>query len=92
MLSTDTSISQVEVGRRLFIAKGCMVCHSNTETNHIREFGVDIGPDLSKFSASPEYLWLWLADPQSVKSETEMPDLDLREIEIESLIAYLNEN
>jgi len=91
VLSVDTPISQVEEGRQLFIAKGCMVCHSNADTNHIREFGVDIGPDLSNFSASPEYLRLWLAAPQSVKPGTGMPDLDLSEVEIESLIAYLNE-
>lgn len=90
-LSADASISQVDAGRRLFIAKGCMVCHSNVETNHIREFDVDIGPNLSNFSASPEYLRLWLADPQSVKYKTGRPDLELSEIEIESLIAFLNE-
>jgi len=89
--AANATFSQVEVGRRLFVAKGCMVCHSNADTNPIREFGVDIGPDLSDFSASPEYLHLWLADPQLVKPETGMPELDLSETEIESLIAYLNE-
>src|SRR6266542_3276223 len=60
--------SQVEMGRDLFIAKGCMLCHSHSETNKIREFGVDMGPNLTNFSASPEYLRVWLKDPSAAKS------------------------
>lgn len=90
-LSKDLPISQVEAGRRLFIAKGCMVCHSHSETNKVREFGVDIGPDLTNFTASAEYLRMWLKDPQSVKSSTQMPTLGLSDAETEALIAFLNE-
>jgi cytochrome c2 len=86
------SISQVEVGRRLFIAKGCMVCHSHSETNKIREIGVDIGPNLTNITASPEYLRLWLKDPKSAKSTAQMPNLGLKEAEIEALIAFINAN
>jgi Cytochrome c. len=86
--STD---SQAELGRDLFIAKGCMLCHSHNETNKIREFGVDMGPDLTNFSASPEYLRLWLKDPSAVKSTAQMPNLELCDAEIDALIAFIND-
>jgi cytochrome c2 len=86
----DSNLSQVEMGYRLFIAKGCMACHSHAETNRIREFGVDIGPDLTNFTASPDYLKLWLKDPSSVKPATQMPTLGLSDTEIEALIAFIN--
>lgn len=89
-LSAAPPISQVELGRRLFIAKGCMICHSHHETNKAREFGVDIGPDLTNIKASPEYLRIWLQDPKAVKSTAQMPDLGLKETEIETLIAFIN--
>jgi cytochrome c2 len=89
-VAEDASVSQVEAGRRLFIAKGCMVCHSHSETNGIREIAVDMGPNLTNIKASPEYLRMWLKDPLSVKSTAQMPVLGLSEAEIESLIAFIN--
>jgi cytochrome c2 len=88
--SADPAISQVEIGRQLFIAKGCMICHSHNDTNQVREFGTDIGPNLTDFAASPEYLRMWLKDPKAVKPGTRMPTLGLSETEIEALIAFLN--
>lgn len=90
VLAADPSTSQVELGSRLFIAKGCMVCHSHNETNKVREFGVDMGPDLTKIVASPEYLSMWLKDPKSVKSSAQMPTLGLSDAEIEALITFIN--
>ncbi|MBI5351933.1 MAG: hypothetical protein HZB50_04780 [Chloroflexi bacterium] len=83
--------SQVEQGRDLFIAKGCMLCHSHAETNSIREYGVDIGPNLTNLTFGPEYLRLWLKDPSSVKPATQMPTLGLSDEEIESLIMFIND-
>lgn len=85
----SSSKSQVQLGRELFIAKGCVTCHYHSETYKDREFGVDIGPNLTNFKASPEYLRLWLADPQSVKP-AKMPTLGLSQTEIEALIAFIN--
>ncbi len=90
VIPADASISQIEIGHRLFIAKGCMVCHSHRETNSIREFGVDIGPELTHKAFSPEYLRMWLKDPRAVKPSTQMPTLGLSDAEIEALIAFLN--
>jgi cytochrome c2 len=89
-VAEDSSISQVEAGRRLFIAKGCMVCHSHSETNGIREIAVDMGPNLTNIKASPEYLRIWLKDPKSAKSNAQMPNLELKETDIEALIAFIN--
>lgn len=90
VLAADPSLSPFELGRRLFIAKGCVVCHAHSETNKVREFGVDSGPDLTNFVASPEYLRMWLGDPRSVKSTAQMPILGLSDTEIEALIAFIN--
>jgi cytochrome c2 len=91
-LSTDSAVSQVELGRQLFLAKGCITCHANSKAAHSSDY-MTIGmgaPDLSKFSASPEALRMRLKDPSSMKSDTAMPDLNLHEAEIEALIAFIN--
>ena len=86
------SISQVELGRQLFLAKGCITCHYNSRAASESDYWtIDMGaPNLSKFSASPEALRLRLKDPASVKSDTQMPNLGLKETEIEALIAFIN--
>jgi hypothetical protein len=88
--SSAPTVSQVELGRKLFIAKGCMSCHSHVGTNRVREFSIDIGPDLSNLTASPEYLRVWLKDPLAAKSTAKMPNLGLSEVEIDALIAFIN--
>ncbi len=87
-----SSISQVELGRQLFIAKGCITCHYNTKAARSTDYWtIEMGaPNLSKFSASPEVLRLRLKDPASVKSDTQMPNLNLAEDEIEALIVFIN--
>ncbi len=85
------AISQVEMGRRLFVAKGCLGCHYNSKANEPDYLTVEMGaPNLSNFSASPEALRLRLKDPTLVKSDTQMPNLNLSEAEIEALIAFIN--
>lgn len=87
----ETSTSQAKLGEQLFVAKGCITCHSNSKvSNSLGYMKVNVGPDLTKFSASPEALRLRLKDPLSVKSDTQMPNLNLSENEIEALIAFIN--
>jgi len=87
---SEPSISEVEIGRQLFIAKGCIACHANSKVGKVSGT-IDVGaPDLSSFSASPEALQLRLKDPSALKSDTWMPDLDLSDAEIKALIAFIN--
>ena len=87
-----TSMSQVEMGERLFIAKGCVTCHVNNKISLLSDYqAISVGaPNLTEFSASPEALRMRLKDPVSVKSDTWMPNLNLSDSEIEALIAFIN--
>jgi len=87
----ESSVSQVEIGRQLFIAKGCITCHFNDKATIDADMTILMdAPNLSKYSGSPEYLRMRLDDPASVKADTWMPDLNLSDAEIEALIAFIN--
>jgi cytochrome c2 len=75
-------------GKALFIAKGCATCHIHEAVE--AAFSVQSGPDLTDYMVVPEYVRIWLKDPQAIKPATEMPQLELREGEIEALIAFLS--
>jgi cytochrome c oxidase subunit 2 len=79
-------------GQRIFIAKGCITCHAHEQVDRDIDgtIFVDTGPDLSDYSADPGFLSSWLADPAAIKPETEMPDLELDQAEIEALVDFLN--
>ena len=87
-----SAAAQVELGKKLFVAKGCITCHVNTKAaSHSEYWTIEMGaPNLSKFSASPEVLMIRLKDPSAAKSDTKMPNLDLKKTEIEALIAFIN--
>ena len=78
-------------GAQLFVAKGCITCHSHSAVTGARSLG-PIGPDLSAYRNDPAYLRTWLKDPAAVKPRTEMPNLGLTAEEIEALIAFLNDS
>lgn len=88
----EASLSQVEYGRQLFIAKGCITCHVNTRAASPSEYWtIEMGAtNLSNFSASPEILFIRLKDPSAAKSDTQMPNLELKKEEIEALVAFIN--
>jgi mono/diheme cytochrome c family protein len=90
--ANEESVSQVELGRQLFVAKGCVTCHVNRKIGNDSEYWtIGMGaPDLTKFSASEEVLRIRLKDPAAAKSDTKMPNLGLKEYEIEALIAFIN--
>ena len=91
-VSVESSPAQAELGRQLFIAKGCITCHYNNRAASRNEYWtIEMGaPDLSNYSSAPEILFIRLKDPASAKSDTKMPDLGLKETEIEALIAFIN--
>jgi cytochrome c2 len=87
-----SSVSQIELGEQLFIAKGCITCHVNNKVDQASTYvTIEMGAtNLTKFKSSPEALRLRLKDPAAVKSDTKMPNLGLKETEIEALIAFIN--
>ena len=90
-VGSESSISDVELGRQLFIVKGCITCHVDDKAVRRSEYvAILVGPDLTKFSASPDALRIRLKDPSAAKSDTQMPNLNLSEAEIEALIAFIN--
>jgi hypothetical protein len=89
----DTSaVSQVELGRQLFLAKGCITCHRNSRADTGREYVTIMteAPDLSNYSSSPQILEIRLKDPTAARADTQMPNLGLKKEEIDALIAFLN--
>ena len=85
--NTPPTMSLVEQGEALFVAKGCVRCHVNEKITDLE--APHIGPDLTKYQGDPEFLRARLADPAAIKKSTQMPDLQLSEGEIEALIAFL---
>jgi len=77
-------------GADLFLAKGCVVCHTHAAVAD-RYTGpqTDVGPNLTDLALPVDYLHTWLRDPASVKPKTEMPNLGLDEEEINALVAFL---
>jgi mono/diheme cytochrome c family protein len=86
-------IAESERGRQLFASAGCVTCHVHG--------GVDLkplwdlkGPELTNKRFATDYLAKFLADP-SIKPESpgvgmQMPNPGLRQSEIASLIAFIN--
>jgi hypothetical protein len=86
-----TPFSDVERGRRLFAAQGCVSCHVHRDVEVKGQLS-DFGPDLTGKRFPADYLMRFLKDP-SIKPPTDgkqMPDLALRKKEILPLIAFIN--
>jgi mono/diheme cytochrome c family protein len=86
----SNEISQVELGKALFMAKGCVVCHTHAVGQRgFTGIQTNIGPDLTQVKRPAEYIELWLADPALFKPETLMPNLELEKNEIKALAEFL---
>ena len=83
---TPTAFAPGTRGMRLFTAKGCVGCHRHLEVNPERQ--TDAKFDLTGRRYPNDYLKKFLADP-SIKP-AEMPNLKLRDDEIEALAAFIN--
>ena len=90
VVSPSDTGSEYAYGEALFVAKGCVTCHTNQriESRYV-ELNVAIGPDLTAHQTTPEFLRLWLKNPTAIKSGTTMPTLGLSDQEIEALIAFV---
>lgn len=77
----------VAQGAALFRGKGCVACHRHDAVDAVG----NVGPDLTHYNPDPVFLRRWLLDPAAVRPDATMPDLDLQPAEIESLIAFLQQ-
>lgn len=84
------AIAPDALGEALFVSKGCIQCHVNDNVTMARNM-FQIGPDITFVKRPSEYLKAWLADPTSLKPETEMPNLHLSAAEIDTLVAFLQQ-
>ena len=80
-----------EVGQILFQTKGCVSCHQHDKVDY-KGLQTNIGPNLTDHDVSAEFLRIWLRNPADVRPETDMPNLELSDTEIESLITFLLAN
>ena len=83
-------------GAMLFQQQTCASCHAIAGTGANSQ----VGPNLTHFGSrdtiaagvldnTPDNLAKWLKDPQAVKPDSHMPDLQLSDDQIRALIAYL---
>lgn len=88
------ALTDAERGMRLFVAKGCVTCHTLEETSAWRS--APVGPTLTGRRYVPNVLATFLADPErsplarNTQSDVRMPNLGLKEREIAALVAFIN--
>ena len=72
-------------GQGVFKDQGCYGCHTVGKT------GTPIATDLSRIGAKHDeaYLGRWLRDPSQQKPRQHMPKLQLTDVEVQALSAYL---
>lgn len=84
-------MSAADRGARLFVAKGCVGCHLHGMID--RPTVSPVGPELTGRTYPADYLAKRLADPASVQGARpgfQMPNLGLRQGEIQALVAFIN--
>jgi Cytochrome c len=88
---TAPALSAVKRGQRLFVSKGCITCHAH---DAIDGRSTVAGPRLTHKRYDPDRLrLLLLAPPRREPVEPpnwQMPNLGLRDAEVEALMAFLN--
>jgi cytochrome c551/c552 len=84
------TFTPAERGHRLFVAKGCITCHVHRD---VKQSGVvKVGPELTDIRYTADYLARFLENP-AIKPPTgpnRMPNLQLAQNEIASLVAFLD--
>lgn len=85
------AVSERERGQRLFVAKGCITCHVYGAD---KSRSTSVGPALTRKRYQPEYLTRFLAHPPQVEpfepGRWQMPDLQLHDRDIASLVVFIN--
>lgn len=81
------------LGQQLFLAKGCVVCHTNDRAiKGSASYGTNAGPNLTSYKNDPNYIHTKLKDPKAMNPAAQMPQLDLKVDEIEALVAFINDH
>ena len=91
--STPAPMPAVDRGHQLFVAKGCVTCHTHQLTKSFNT-PAKVGPDLSEPKFTAAYLTRFLANPAiktDWRSDNRMPNLGLTPAEVSALIAFLNQ-
>jgi hypothetical protein len=83
------AIAPDQLGEALFVAKGCIQCHRHDGVTMVQN-QIRIGPDLTHYVGIVDYLNLWLKNPREIKPETVMPNLNLSDEEIQTLVGFLS--
>jgi len=85
------ALSGFDRGHRLFVAKGCAMCHAQAKVPG--SGAVKAGPDLTVPRLGSDYLKKFLADPSITppRGDMRMPNLHLDEREIHALVAFINQ-
>ncbi|MGQ0701631.1 MAG: c-type cytochrome [Gemmatimonadales bacterium] len=89
--TAPVTLAAAERGRRLFVAKGCIGCHTRNEDGLGK--GEEIAPELTGKRYQPEFLGRFLSDPAANPTRTgtfRMPNLGLGSEEIAALVTFLN--
>jgi cytochrome c2 len=82
--------ADAQYGRALFSAKGCVTCHHHGAIPGSGQLGGSDVPDLTNYTVNADFLRTWLKDPRAIRPNTWMPNLELKQDEIEALIAFLS--
>ena len=97
--SAGGAAGNVDNGKQLFAAKGCIACHV---APGVPGASGTIGPNLTgigdparrpqlagSLPNTDDNLKRWIKDPQGVKSGTMMPNLNLSDAEVSDLVTFL---
>ena len=85
-----------QAGRRVFFANNCVNCHTIRGTSAQGAFGPDLTHLMSRETLAsgagpntPEGLRAWVRDPQKLKVGCLMPNMQLSDVEVDQIVAYL---
>ncbi len=90
--TTVAAIAGAELGKHLFVAKGCVACHVHSAVES-QGSAKDYGPNLTDKRFDATYLTAWLANPAirpPTKAGQQMPNLGLSTPEVTALTAFIN--
>jgi cytochrome c oxidase subunit 2 len=83
-------------GRKAFMANSCVNCHTIRGTSAQGKFGPDLTHLMSRETLAagaapntPEKLRLWVRDPQTIKLGCLMPNMQMTDLEVDQIVAYL---